>query len=214
LKWISVPVLFAILWFGRKLYRSILVQPERFCGIKYARRGLLASASIAILIALLIGITVPARLEQRRLSQEAGIRAQGWEIERAFTEYRIKYQTYPASTAELLERLPDPNGALAAALKNVDARTYGATAEYAANGIEKPRNLRGLVIRNASLSTATDDTPPGGLSFTTYQLRLPGEDKITGNEDDWIVHDGMVMKLSDVSKGSVGRFVSAGALEP
>jgi len=214
LKWISVPVLFAILWFGRKLYRSILVQPERFCGIKYARRGLLASATVAMLIALLIGITVPARLEQRKLAREAAIRAQGLEIERALTEYRIKYQTYPAGTAELLERLPDPHGALAAALKNVDSRTYFSTAEYAANGIEKPRNLRGLAIRNASLSSATDDTPLGGLSFTTYQLRLPGEDKITGTEDDWVVHDGMVMKLSDVSKGSVGRFVSAGALEP
>jgi uncharacterized membrane-anchored protein YhcB (DUF1043 family) len=213
-KWISIPVLFTILWFGRKLYRSILVQPERFCGVNHARRGLLASAIVAMLIAMLIGITVPARLEQRKLAREAAIRAQGREIARAFAEYRIKYQTYPADKAELLKRLPDPYGTLAAALKNVDSRTYVPTAEYAANGIEKSRNLRGVAIRNASLSSATDDTPPGGLSFTTYQLRLPGEDKIAGNEDDWIVRDGMVMKLSDVSKGSVGRFVSAGALEP
>jgi type II secretory pathway pseudopilin PulG len=214
LKWISIPVLFTILWFGRKLYRSILVQPERFCGVNHARRGLLASAIVAMLIALLIGITVPARLEQRKLAREAAIRAQGREIARAYAEYRIKYQTYPADKVELLKRLPDPYGTLAAALKNVDSRTYVSTAEYAANGIEKARNLRGVAIRNASVSSATDDTPPGGLSFTTYQLRLPGEDKIIGSEDDWIVRDGMVMKLSDVSKGSVGRFVSAGALEP
>ena len=214
LKWISIPVLFTILWFGRKLYRSILVQPERFCGVNHARRGLLASAIVAMLIALLIGITVPARLEQRKLAREAAIRAQGREIARAYAEYRIKYQTYPADKAELLKRLPDPYGTLAAALQNVDSRTYVSTAEYAANGIEKARNLRGVAIRNASVSSATDDTPPGGLSFTTYQLRLPGEDKIIGSEDDWIVRDGMVMKLSDVSKGSVGRFVSAGALEP
>jgi type II secretory pathway pseudopilin PulG len=214
LKWISIPVLFTILWFGRKLYRSIVVQPERFCGVNHARRGLLASAIVAMLIALLIGITVPARLEQRKLAREAAIRAQGREIARAYAEYRIKYQTYPADKVELLKRLPDPYGTLAAALKNVDSRTYVSTAEYAANGIEKARNLRGVAIRNASVSSATDDTPPGGLSFTTYQLRLPGEDKIIGSEDDWIVRDGMVMKLSDVSKGSVGRFVSAGALEP
>ncbi len=214
LKWISIPVLFTILWFGRKLYRAILVQPERFCGVNHARRGLLASAIVAMLIALLIGITVPARLEQRKLAREAAIRAQGREIARAYAEYRIKYQTYPADKVELLKRLPDPYGTLAAALKNVDSRTYVSTAEYAANGIEKARNLRGVAIRNASVSSATDDTPPGGLSFTTYQLRLPGEDKIIGSEDDWIVRDGMVMKLSDVSKGSVGRFVSAGALEP
>jgi hypothetical protein len=214
LKWISIPVLFALIWFGRKLYRSILLQPERFCGVKHARWGLVSTAMVAILIALLIGITVPARLEHRRWAQEAAIRANGLVIEAAFTKYRIKYKTYPSDVSELLERLPDPNGSLAAALKAADLSTYNATAQMAAVGPEKPRNLRGVVIRNASLSSATDDTPPGGLSFTNYRLRLPGEDKITGTEDDWIVRDGMVMKLSDVSKGTVGRFVSTGALEP
>ena len=96
LKWISIPLLFAILWFGRKLYRTILLQPLKFCGIKYARRGLLASSVVTLLIALLISITVPARMEQRRLSKEAAIRAQGYAIERALTEYKIKYQSYPA----------------------------------------------------------------------------------------------------------------------
>ena len=214
LKLISIPIMFAILWFGRKLYRSILLHPERFCGLKHARWGLVSSATVAMLIALLIGITVPARLDQRRMAQEAAFRAQGWVIERAFTEYKIKYQTYPADVNELMDRLPDPDGSLAAALRNVDSRTYLATAEVAANAIEKPRNLRGLVIRKASLSTATDDTPSGGLSFTNYVLRLPGEDKVTGTEDDWVVCDGMVMKLSDIGKGGVGRFLSAGALEP
>jgi len=214
LKLISIPVLFVILWFGRKLYRSILLQPERFCGVKYAHRGLVASATVAMLIALLIGITVPARLEQRRQAQEAAISAQGWIIEAALTEYRIKYKTYPGDASELLERLPDPDGSLAAALKSADLSSYNATAQMAAVGTEKPRHLRGVVIRNASLTSATDDMPTGGLSFTNYRLRLPGPDKITGTEDDWVVRDGMVMKLSDVSKGSVGRSVSAGALEP
>ena len=213
-KWISMPVMFALLWFGRKLYRSILQQPERFCGIKHARWGLVSSATVAMLIALLIGITVPARLQQRKWSQEAAIRANGWIIEAAFTQYRIKYKTYPGDVAELLERLPDPDGSLAAALKSADLSTYNATVLTAAVAHEKPRNLSGLVIRNASLSAATDDTPPAGLSFTNYRLRLPGPDKITGTEDDWVVRDGMVLKLSDIAKGSVGRSVSAGALEP
>ena len=51
LKWISIPVLIATFWFGRKLYRSILLQPERFCGVKYARNGLVASATVVLLIA-------------------------------------------------------------------------------------------------------------------------------------------------------------------
>lgn len=213
-KWVSIPVLFAILWFGRKLYRSILRQPQRFCGVKYARRGLLASSIVTLLIAVLIGITVPARLEQRRIAKEAGFRAQGYAIERALTEYRIKYQTYPADIKLLLERISDPDGTLAEAILNIDSNAYHPTVEVAAVGAEKSRSLRGSVIRKASLSAATDDTPPGGLSFTSYVLRLPGEDRITGNDDDWIVRDGMIMKLSEIARGGVGRSVSAGILQP
>jgi hypothetical protein len=215
LKWISIPVLFVGLWFGRKLYRSILDRPARFCCVKYAQRGLLASATVAMLIALLIGITVPARLRQRQLAREAGIRVQGYVIEQALTAYRIKYKTYPAEMKDLVKRLPDPDGSLEAAIRNLDPNTYLPSADVAANAsVEKSRSLRGAVIRKTSLSSATDDTPSGGLSFTNYRLLLPGEDKITGTDDDWIVRDGMVMRLSEVAKGGVGRSVSAGALAP
>ena len=214
LKWISIPVLFAGLWFGRKLFRSILVQPERFCGVRYARGGLLASATVAILIALLIGITVPARLRQRQLAKDAAFRVQGYVIEEALTAYRIKYKTYPAEIRDLLKRLPDPDGSLAAAINNLDINDYLPMADVATNSTpERSRRLVGAVIRKASL-TATDDTPSGGLSFTNYRLVLAGEDKIVGTDDDWIVRDGMVLKLSDVAKGGVGRSVSAGALQP
>ena len=213
LKWLSIPVLIATFWLGRKLYRSILLQPERFCGVKYARNGLVACATVVMLIALLIGVTVPARLEHRKLAQEAAFRAHGYVIDRAFTEYRIKYKTYPAYVSDLA-RLPDPDGSLAAALAIVDSSAYRPSADVAAVATEKSRRLRGAVIRNASLSTATDDTPAGGLAFTNYVLRLPGEDKITGTDDDWVARDGMVMRLADVAKGGVGRSVSAGALAP
>ena len=214
LKWISIPALFAILWFGRKLYRSILTRPERFCGIKYARRGVLASAVVTLLIALLIGITVPARMEQRRLSKEAAVRAQGYAVERALTEYRIKYQSYPADLRTLQDRVQDPDGTLAEAILNLDPSAYHPSADVAAVATEKSRRLRGAVIRKASLSTATDDTPPGGLAFTNYVLRLPGEDKIIGTDDDWIVRDGMIVKLAEIAKGGVGSSVSAGVLQP
>jgi hypothetical protein len=116
---------------------------------------------------------------------------------------------------DLVKRLPDPDGSLAAAIRNLDPTAYLPSADVAANGtIEKSRTLRGAVIRKTSLSSATDDTPSGGLSFTNYRLLLPGEDKITGTDDDWIVRDGMVMRLSEVAKGGVGRSVSAGALQP
>lgn len=215
LKWISIPILFATIWLGRKLYRSILDQPQKFCGIKHARSGLLASSIVCLLIALLLGVTVPARLQHRRWAKEAAIRAQGYTIERALFEYRLKYQTFPADVKDLQERIPDPDGSLAAALSNIDPGAYSPRgADVAAVATEKSRSLRGAVIRRASLSSATDDTPTGGLSFTNYVLRLPGEDKITGTDDDWVVTDGFIMRLSDVAKGGVGRSVSEGALQP
>ena len=214
LKWVSIPVLFVTLWFGRKLYSSIRLQPERFCGLKHARRGLLASSIVGFLIALLIGFTVPERLLQRKLAQEAAERARYYTIDRALAEYRIKYQTLPADFKDLQERISDPYGTLAQALEGINPSSYRPSADVAAVATEKSRTLRGAVIRNASLSSATDDTPSGGLSFTNYVLRLPGEDNIMGTDDDWIGRDGMIMKISDVAKGGVGRSVSAGALQP
>lgn len=216
LKWVSIPILVVTLWLGRKLYRSILDRPAKFCGVKYAQSGLVASATVTVLIALLIGVTVPARLEQRRLSKEAGMRAHGYAIERALSEYKIKHHTYPADLRLLLDRIPDPDGTLAAALLNIDPSAYRPSADVAANAIEKNRPLRGSALRKVSLlsSAAEDDAPTGGLAFTNYALQLPGEDKITGTEDDWIVRDGMIMKLSEIAKGGVGSFVSAGVPQP
>lgn len=214
LKWVSIPVLFTILWIGRKLYRSILNQPERFCGLKYARRGLLASSVVTLLIALLIGITVPARMQQRRLSKEAAVRAGAYAIELALTQYKIKYKSYPADLRSLLDRTPDPDGTLAAALLNIDPTTYRPSVDVAANSTEKTRMRRGTVIRKASFSPDVDDTPSGGLAFTNYALVLPGEDKLYGTEDDWVIQDGMIMKQSEIANGGVGRSVSAGVLQP
>lgn len=214
LKWISIPVLLITVTLGRKLYRSVLDQPERFCGLPYARRGLLASSTVVLLIALLIGVTVPARLEQRQKSRDATILAQWYTIERALVEYRIKYQTYPADLRELRNRIPDPYGELDEALAGLDASGYRAMGEVAAISTEKPRPLRGVAISKASLTSAADDATPAGLAFTTYVLNLPGEDKILGTEDDWVGRDGMIMKVSNVAKGGIGRSVSAGALQP
>jgi hypothetical protein len=212
LKWIAIPLLIVTAWLGRKLYRSIKFQPERFCGLKYARRGMLASSLVIMLIAVLIGVTVPARLENRRLSKEAGIRANWYTFELALLEYRSLYKTYPADFNDLRDRLPDPNGSLAAVLATLDPNGYHPSADVASVASQKSRRLRGAVIRNASVSSAADDVPEG-LAFTTYELRLPGEDKILGTDDDWIGSNGILKRYSDVAKGGVGRSVSAG-LQP
>jgi len=213
-KFVSIPVLFVTLWFGRKIYRTIRLQPEKFCGVKYAQRGLLASTTVALLIALLIGITVPARLQQRQMSKEAAIRGDWHTFEAAVLDYRARYHSYPADLKELRDHVPDPYGSLAEALDRLDPNGYHPYGDVAVAGGEKVRTLRGVAIRSASLNTPGDDTPSGGFAFTKFDLRMPGEDGILGNEDDWIGHEGVLVRVSDVTSGGVGRSVSAGALQP
>jgi hypothetical protein len=214
LKWVSIPLLIVTVWLGRKLYRSIKQNPEKFCGLKHARRGLFATSFVVFLIALLIGVTVPERLRQRQMAKDATFKAHYYRFEAATLEYQLRYQTYPADIADLRKRIPDPDGTLAEALRFIDPNGYRPSGEVAANAAEKTRSLRGAAIRRASLSSATDDVPSAALSFTTYELQLPGEDKILGTEDDWIGSNGILKRVTEVSKGGVGRSVSAGILQP
>ena len=218
LKWISIPVMIVTLWFGLKLYRSIKAAPAKFCGVQNARRGLLASAVVGLLIALLIGITVPARLEQRAMALDAKHMARYYRLELAFTDYQEKFKTLPDQNTvkEDLSKLPDPDGTLAEALRDLEPSGYQPRGEVAAIDTLKEKGLKGTgaIIRKASYNSATDDTPPPGLAFTDYDLRLPGEDKILGTEDDWVGRHGVIKKLADAAKGGVGRSVSAGVLQP
>ena len=92
LKWISLPVMFVTLFFGLKIYRSIRFQPDRFCGIKYARSGLLTSSMVGLVIALLINHSA------RKISTAADVnrcryRADYYEFERATLS--ISFYTKP-----------------------------------------------------------------------------------------------------------------------
>ena len=211
LKWVMIPVTILVLYCGRKLYRSIQQSPARFCGIRYARRGYLATTAVPLLVLILIGITVPARLRQRQWSIEAGINASIYRIDRALEEYREAFGTLPSDPRDL-NRLPDADGSLAAALKNLDMSGYRPTADLAAVPNKKPRQLRGAVIRNASISTA-DDTPSERLTFTNYELPLPGPDKIMGTEDDLIVRDGVVYKASETPRRTMRTITTAASTQ-
>jgi len=212
LKWFAIPMSILVLWFGRKLYRSIAADSNRFCGLRYARRGLFASAAVPVLIVILIGITVPTRLEHRQWGIEAGQLAMGSTFARAFLEYQAEFGKLPNELKDL-RQVPDPDGSIAAALSSIDPLTYSTlykpSADVATLPKEKPRMLRGAVIRNASLNTGADDSLSdslgAGLSFTNYELRLPGQDKIAGTEDDIVVHDGLVSTAGETLKrpGSV-----------
>lgn len=196
LKWIAIPATIIVLWGSLKIYRSMLKSPARFCGLRYAKTGVMASALVPLLIAILIGVTVPERLRQRQDGLQAAANALAHRSARAFLEYNSRYGTLPADLKDL-GRLPDPDGSLAAALSSLDASAYKPSADLAALPKQKTRTLRGAVIRNASLDTGADDLPGEGLSFTNYDLALPGADKLMGTEDDMVVRDGVIMKASE-----------------
>lgn len=193
LKFVMIPVTILVLYGGGKLYRSIRQSPIRFCGVRYALSGYLASAAVPLLVLIFIGITVPERLRRQQWGIEAGESVHRLRYDRALDEYRDTYGTLPGYS-DGLRRLPDPDGSIAAALNNLDTSGYlPSSADLAAVPTKKPQQLRGLAIRNASISTA-DDAPAERVSFTNYELPLPGPDKIMGTEDDLILRDGVVYK--------------------
>jgi hypothetical protein len=192
LKWIAIPATIIALWIGSLICRSIRRNPKRFLWSRVAHSGLWASITVAVLIATLIGITVPERLHQIELRQEAAIYAQGYTIQRALLDYRTRYGTLP-STLDELRRLPDSDKSIASALAGIEAAAYTPGADLAALPKKKARTQRGAALRNASLRS-TDDAPEGGLSFTKYEMRLPGSDNKLGTEDDWTMRDGVIIK--------------------
>ena len=197
LKWAVIPLTVLVVFGSRRLYRSIRQSPNSFCGLRHARNGYFASAAVPLLILVLIGVTVPARLRHRQWGIEAGDNAEGYFSARLLLQYREKFGTFPSEKKDLA-RLPDPDGSIAALLKEIDASEYKPSAELAAVPTQSSRPLRGAVIRNASLSTAADETLSEGLSFTNYELLFPGPDKIMGTEDDLTVRDGVIYKASEI----------------
>jgi type II secretory pathway pseudopilin PulG len=190
------------LWINARIIRSIKNGSDRFIGLRAARMGFAASAVVTVLIATLIGITIPVRLERRQWAIEAAANVPAYTIARAMLEYRELHGTLPLvdndKVPSELRTLPDPDGSIADALRYFDPNGYQVgTVLAAASTKSKSLVSRGSAIRNASTTAAP--TTEHGVSFTSYELRLPGEDKIYNTDDDIIVRDGLVMKASDPS---------------
>jgi type II secretory pathway pseudopilin PulG len=200
LKWIAIPATIIALWIGTAICRSIRREPNRFTWSRVAHGGLWSVITVAIMIAVLIGITVPERLRQRERRQEIAMYAQGYTIQRALLDYRALHGTLPATLDDLRD-LPDKDGSIAAALVGIGESAYSPGADLAALPKKKSRSLRGSALRNASLRS-TDDTTEGGLSFTKYELRLPGADNKLGTDDDWTMRDGLIIKPVEVEEQS------------
>jgi type II secretory pathway pseudopilin PulG len=207
LKLVALPAMLIVLWISARIMRSIKVQPARFIGLRAARMGFTASVLVILMIATLIGVTIPKRLQQRREGIEAGIRAQGYTLHLALIEYRERHGTLPLDSDKLiieLRTLPDPDGSLAEALNNVDPNGYQpGTVLAAASNKGKTIVTRGSAIRSAANSAGP--TTDRGVSFTSYELHLPGPDKILNTDDDFIVSDGVVEKVSEKDLPSLNK---------
>lgn len=198
LKWAALPVSIIVLWAGMRIRRSIKIAPLRFAGSRLAHVGLMTAAMVTLAIATLIGVTVPERWRHHRWSVDAGFESKLRTFQRAQLEYQARYGTLSGDFNDL-KRLPDPDGSIAAALEEIDPLGYKPTTEVAVKA--KPGGVRrSTVFRN--VSDVTDDSPSQAVTFTTYELRLPGEDKILGNEDDWIMRDGVINKVSETGEPS------------
>ena len=144
------------------------------------------------MIAGLIGITVPERLRRRQWAIEAAGNAPVYTLARAQLEYRDLNGRLP-SPDELVKELgtlPDPDGSIAEALRNLDVSGYEPTT-VVASASTKSKSLvpRGSAIRTAAASA--NPTNDRGVSFTSYKWRLPGPDKILNTDDDVILQDGL-----------------------
>ena len=201
LKWVTIPVAIIVLWGGARIIRSIKATPGKFIGLRAARMGFAASVLVTVMIGTLIGVTIPERLRQRDLSIEAKWTARAYTFHRAQLEYRELHGTLPTEVKDL-RTLPDSDGSIADALNFIDPNGYQAGSVLAAASTKsKPLVSRGSAIRNAAPgANATADH--AGVSFTSYDLRLPGEDKILNTDDDFIIHDGVVTKVSDLPAGA------------
>lgn len=208
LKWAAIPLTLLVLFGSRRVYRSVRQSPDSFCGLRAARNGYFASAAVPLLILVLIGVTVPARLRHRQWGFEAADNAQGYATARVLLQYREKFGTFPSDKKDLAQ-LPDPDGSIAALLKDIESAEYKPSAELAAVPTQRPRTLRGAVIRNASL-TSNDESMTEALSFTNYEMRLPGADKLLNTDDDLIIRDGLIGKASETPRrGNVGKSATA-----
>lgn len=198
LKWIALPLAIATLWSGVRIIQTIKNNPDRFIGLRPARAGLAAAVVATLMVATLIGITIPERFRRHQWAVDAGYYAQAYTIQRALLEYRAAHGTLPTADdlVKGLSTLPDPNGSIAEALRNMDPSGYQASSVLAAASTKTKALIpRGTVLRYAAMRTNAD---PPGVSFTNYDLRLPGPDKVLNTDDDFIVHDGLVLKVSEL----------------
>lgn len=182
-----------------RIIRTISQNPQRFIGLLPAQIGLGGVIAVTLMVAGLIGITVPERLRQRQYSIEAAISARGHTIDRALLQYRDLHGTFPTDPdnyINALKSLPDADGSIGEALRFADPNGYTATTTVAVAATKsKPVVGRGTALRGGNPGASLE---PAAVPFTSYTLRLPSEHRWFGSDDNYIMQDGVIKKESEV----------------
>jgi hypothetical protein len=177
--------------------RSVFQNPSRFIGLLAAQIGLGQVLTLIFMVAALIGITIPERLRQRQDSINAAITARGHTLDLAFFKYRELHGTFPTDPDKYIQdlrTLPDPDGSIAEALQYLDANGYALTAKLASGPVKSKPSARPVALRNAD---GPSNPEPPGLSFPSYEVRLPNEHRWFADDEYYIMKDGVIYKSSD-----------------
>lgn len=228
-KWLALPVSLLVLCASRRALRLIRTEPARFTGMRLARFGINASASFALAVALLIGITVPARLQQRELARRAEREAFGYAVLNRFLAYKMHFNTFPSELSNLkdLKNFKEfaNDDTLDALLVRLKDANYAPTTNIATTlppNDAKSRGLRGTTparLHQVSLTVGAeintgrvDDVQSETLPFTNFKITLPGEEGFFGKEDDLeLTEDGFVLASASMTANTRTAKPSASA---
>ena len=200
LKWTALPLSLVCVYLCARLCHGVAGDAARFAGLRLARAGVALSSVFALLLASLVGVTVPERLRTRELARRASDEALLYAGDRALARYRARFGTYPASASDL-KRLNDPECRLATVVAQMEAGEYKPQADLASlsEGRAKSRGRRASALVRARANSNADDSLGAGLVLTNYELILPGRDRLIGTADDLRVRDGRVLPAEPVT---------------
>jgi hypothetical protein len=207
LKWTALPAGFALsalcAWARARMRR----EPAGFVGHAHARAGLALTLASALLLAGLIGVTVPERLRMRELARRSAENALLYETDLALARYRRRFGTYPAALADL-RRLEDPDGSVARLLALVAPGEYRPETDLASLAPARGKS-RGRRRVSALRAAAAVDAPDAGIALTNYALALPGRDRVLGTADDLYIRDGRILDVAPAAGAGAGAAIAA-----
>lgn len=209
LKFVLLPLALAASFGGARALRYVRQSDRaRFVGVRFAYGGFAASTAVAVSLVALIAVTVPARLRQRDLAREAASHAESYDPIRVLLNYQQQYGTLPTSKKDL-EKLPDPDGSVARAMRMINEGQYepeSTVASLPASATARGRRGSGVTIRPVALRSGADLAQQGEpVAFTNYTLRLAGEDKKLGTDDDVLIRDGMIVPATTIPMRDAAR---------